>query len=298
MKPILVIALCAGALAACSEAAQETLSAGAPATDAAPAPRARSAIEAAAPGDRSAPTSVPLLAYRYTYRLDAPAKAIDPLVAEHEAACQAAGPSVCQVTRTSVSHESRNTASGQLSLRARPDWLDGFRAGLAKDAEAAGGRVASSNTVTDDLSLSIVDTEAGLRAKGILRDRLEELLRNRSGKLSDLVEIEGQLAQVRGEIDAAQSSLAMMRNRVRMSAITLTYETKGGLARDGAWAPVGEAVRASQDVMAMVVSGLIYIVAGLTPIGALAGLIWLGVARLRKGRRVRRDSAPATLSAP
>ena len=303
MKPILVIALCAGTLAACEKAnyevapETEVASAEAPAADAGAVAPSRASTPPGR-GDYSPPTNIPLLAYSYVYRMETPAKAIDPLVAQHEAACRAAGPSVCQVTETSVSRESRNSASGTLSLRARPDWLEGFRAGLAKDAEDAGGRLASSNTATDDLSRSIVDTEAQIRAQVIMRDRLEDLLRNRTGKLNDIVEIEGQLAQVRGEIDAAQSSLAMMKNRVRMSALTITYATKGGLARDGAWAPVAEAVRASQGVTAGMVSMLIYLVAGLAPISALAALIWLGVARFRKQRRLRPDSAPVTLSAP
>ena len=132
MKRILIVALCVGGLAACQQDQRELSTLEAPAGADASAPVAERSARSAAPGDYSPPANVPLLAYRYLYRINAPAKAIGRLVAKHEAACQAAGPSVCQVTETSVSRESQNTASGRLSLRARPDWLEGFRAGLAK----------------------------------------------------------------------------------------------------------------------------------------------------------------------
>lgn len=321
MKRGVVLALLMGAaLAACSEAEMSEEAAAdavavAPAADAAVEPIAEASH--AAPADAEpitvvesqvAPTvaepraaarravsgpamNIPQLAYSYKYRIEAPAKSIDLLVGKHEAACQAAGPAVCQITGADVRRVSERNVTGTLSLRARPDWMAAFRAGLAADAEGVGGKIAASNTGADDLSASIVDAQAQIRAKEIAGDRLEDLMR-RTGKIEDLANVERELAEMRGEIDAAKSNLALMKNRVRMSSMTIDYGPKGSLAEDGAWRPVGDAVRASQGLAASVVAFLIMLTAGLAPIAVAGGAIFLAVRRLRKKSAVQ-TAAPA-----
>ena len=60
---------------------------------------------------------------------------------------------------------------------------------------------AGSTVETDDLSRSIVDTEAALRSKRALRDRLQALLQRPADKVQDLFDVEQQLTQVQTEID-------------------------------------------------------------------------------------------------
>lgn len=236
--------------------------------------------------------AVAQLAYSYRYGIEAPYGAVAGLLAKHEAACRDAGPAVCQITGSSVQQAGEKEVSGQLTLRARPDWLQSFRDGLARDAGAAGGRLISSETYSEDLSRQIVDTEARLRAKSTLRDRLQALLATRPGKLSDLLELEQSLAQVQGEIDAERSTLEMMRQRVATSALSLDYRSQGVLGVQGAWAPVGDAVRASQGVMANTVGVIILLVAVLAPLSVVAALaLYLG--RLIWKRRKKAKAGPA-----
>ena len=111
----------------------------------------------------TAPAGVPMLAYSYTYGIEAPPRAIRLLVARHEAACAAAGPTVCQMTSANVQEVGEDQIRGSLQLRATPAWLKRFREGLAGEARAEGGRVVQSNVTSEDLSRQIVDTEAALR---------------------------------------------------------------------------------------------------------------------------------------
>ena len=76
----------------------------------------------------------------------------------------------------------------------------------------------------------IVDTEATLRAKRALRDRLQQLLATRPGSLADLLGVERELARVQGEIDSSEPNLASTRTRVAMSAVTIEYAStaRGG----------------------------------------------------------------------
>src|SRR5262249_41203607 len=118
-----------------------------------------------------------LLAYAYAMTLETPAAHVTPVMKKHEAECVQAGPALCQVLGSSTTAMGETDIRGQLQLRAEPRWLKKFRDGLAGDAKAAGGRVTSDAVTSEDLTRSIVDTEAQLRAQKELRGRLEELVR-------------------------------------------------------------------------------------------------------------------------
>ena len=109
---------------------------------------------------------------------------------------------------------------------------DRFRASIEADTRAAGGRLVGSNVQTEDLTRSIVDTDAALRTKRELRDRLEALLQRPSNGVKDLLATEQELARVQGEIDTAQSELAVMRARVQMSGLDIDYRSTSSLAPD------------------------------------------------------------------
>jgi hypothetical protein len=69
----------------------------------------------------------------------------------------------------------------------------------------------------------MVDTEARIRQRQMLVARLTEILRNRAGKVAELVEAERSVAQAQEELDQAQGWLAELRGRVAMSDIEIRY---------------------------------------------------------------------------
>lgn len=246
------------ALAACSRPAEVDSETSAPERAVAESTAADAA--AAAPAEAKTASTperaaivLPQIAYSYAYSIAAPAQAIRDLVGRHEAACVRAGPAVCQVVGSSVSEAGEDRIGGQLILRASAPWIASFRGGLAGQARAAGGRIASAEVSSEDLSRQIVDTEASIRAMTTLRDRLQQHLATRPGKLSELLELERELAEVQGRLDATRSELAVMRGRVAMSELKLTYQSAGVLAPQGVFAPLAEAV---SGVLAALVSAL------------------------------------------
>jgi hypothetical protein len=243
----------------------------------APSPAAPAADAEAKPAATvRAAVTIPMLAYRYAYALEAPSDGIRDLVARHQAACQAAGPAVCQLTGAQVTETGKDRVHGEVSLKATPAWLKSFRAGLDADAKAAGGRVVTSNVNTEDLSRQIVDTEAAVRAQTTLRDRLQALLATHPGKFSELLEVEQELARVQGELDATQSELAEMRGRVETSELRITYDAAGVLAPQGVMSPLGSAIHDFLGIVVSVLAVLIRIFAYLLPIAALVALgVWL-----------------------
>jgi hypothetical protein len=276
--PVLIVGLC---LVACQKQAQGPAGnegpAGAVALHPAPPGTPEAAkLQAASSAATPAPPSVPLLAYSYDYGLSVPPSALRAVVARHEAVCAAAGATQCQVIGSRISEQDADRMAGELEIRAAPTWLKGFRDRLAGDAQGAGGRLFQSDVKSEDLSRQIVDTEAAIRAKTTLRDRLQQLLATRPGKLSDLLEVEQALAGAQGEIDATQSELAMMRSRVATSDLKIHYQSTGLIPPNGAWAPVGRAMGDATGIVAEVLGLLIRMAAALLPLAVVvAAAVWL-----------------------
>lgn len=250
------------------------------------------------PADSDAPATpatAPMLAYAYGYEIEAPTAQVAPLMARHEQGCITAGAAVCQIVGARVSQSGRDHVTAELEMRATPAYVARFRSSVNADAERAGGQVTDSSTESEDLTRAIVDTEAALRAKTTLRDRLQQLLATRSGPLEQLLQLEQELARVQGEIDATQSRLAVMRTRVATSRLTVRYVSEGVMAPDSAMAPARAALENALGLFMATVGAIITVAAVLAPLALIvAPLAWWGLRR----RRQRRNAGPAPTTSP
>jgi hypothetical protein len=260
------------------------------------------AVDASAPpadAPREPAAGGQMLAYAHSATLAAPADELAGLMRRHEAACVAAGPTICQVVGASAQGVD-DDRSAALSLRAEPRWLADFRAKLEGDAKAADGRLIAQSVESEDLTRSITDAAARLRALVALRTRLEALIASRPGKLADLLEVERELARVQAEIDGLESGLAQMRTRVAMSRMDVSYVTRASAVNAGAFSPLADAWNGALGTMARSLAFLIHLAAVLLPFALLlAPLGWL-VLRGRARRRAGRAAAapPVDQSAP
>ena len=159
----------------------------------------------------------------------------------HISACNAAGPAVCVITNSWLNAYSDEEASASLQLRATPDWIEKFLAGVEAEAEAAKGEITNRQTTAEDLTVQIIDSDARLKAQVLLQERIEKLLADRPGTLGELLETQRELARVNGDIDSLKSTLAALRQRVSMSQLSVGYETKRNPVSQGALAPLGDA---------------------------------------------------------
>ncbi len=310
MKAIVTAAVMAFALAGCSRDYKEAPMASAPApmeqavravapemADAAAGGEAVSTEAAADAGGQAAPgapaAGAPMLAYIYGVGLEVPARGVRPLMAAHEQSCRTAGPRVCQVINSSINAQGEDQIYGNISLRAEPRWLETFRAGLEGQAKDAGGRLREQTVASEDLTRAIVDTTARLNAQKTLRDRLQQILRTRPGKLQELLETERELARVQGEIDSAESQLAVMRERVNMSLLNLSYASKPTAVTGGTFDPVLSAFTDFFGIVMQVLGAIIRLVAFAIPIAlVLAPLGWLAL-RWRRGRAAKKAAEAA-----
>jgi len=243
------------------------------------------------------PAPVLYLAYTYGLGIEAPSARVPALMDAHVQACQEAGARLCQIISSSRSGDPESSMQGELSLRAEPQWLRTFMGGIAAQVDDVGGRIDRQTTGAEDLTRQIVDTEARLRAQTTLRDRLQELLRSRPGRLADLLEVERELARVQGEIDAVQSHLAVMRTRVAMSELNIHYHSAPRPIGSDTMQPLRHAFADFLGVIVAGFAGIVYLIAGLIPIAVVvAPLVWLLLRwRKRRGGRFfnrRPGSAP------
>ena len=168
--------------------------------------------------------SAPQLAYKYDYGVRLPAARIRGMLDLDQQDCQAAGPSVCQVTGTSLQGVGGDVLA-RLDLRATEPWLSRFRADIAAQAEDFGGQVIKANLDGQDLSGSIADAKAGIRTQATLRNRVQRLF-ERPGKLTDVMASGQELARAQGDLDTNRAQLADLRNRVAMSRLSINYQAE------------------------------------------------------------------------
>lgn len=309
MRRIAAVLILAGALSACGQAdyaAEQRYAEGvaevsgsyAGSADMAPAPAPPAPMSAEesqqAPSQAAGPAPTLFLAYSYATGFELPSERVEALMGAHERACVEAGARLCQLISANRSGDPQSSMQGYIAIRGEPNWLRTFMAGMESQADQAGGRVISQTTNTEDLTRAIVDTEARLRAQTALRDRLQQLLRERPGRLADLLEVERELARVQGEIDAVQSNLAVMRTRVAMSELNLSYRSAPRPLGSDTFHPLREAFASFLGIVVGVFAGMVVFVAALIPF-VIVGvpLIWLLLRwRKRRGGRIFRRAPP------
>ena len=129
----------------------------------------------------------------------------------------------------------------------------------------------------DDLTRQIVDTDARVKALRTLRDRLQTLLEEKPGEVGDLLQVERELARVQGELDATQSNLAVMRERVDMSVLNIRYETERKAVSPGVFTPLNEAIRDAASIFFESIATLIRWLVAALPFAVVGlPLLWLG----------------------
>lgn len=246
------------------------------------------------PSQPAGPSPVLYLAYTYGVGLEIPSERLSGVMDRHVRACQAAGPRLCQLIGSNRTGDPESYMQGYVSFRGEPNWLRTFMSGLETEADEAGGRIVSQTVNSEDLTRQIVDTEARMRALTSLRDRLQELLRSRPGRLADLLEVERELARVQGELDATQSNLAVMRTRVAMSVLTLNYQSAPRSVGSDTFEPLRNALAGFLGIIVAGFAAIITIIAGLIPVAVVVvPLVWLALRwRRRRGGRFFRQGPP------
>ncbi|MDP3661130.1 DUF4349 domain-containing protein [Phenylobacterium sp.] len=238
----------------------------------------------AAPETTAPAPFTPMLAYRYRYAVFASADSVRALIARHESRCAAAGPTTCQVVLSSVTDQGPGDIVAKLLIRATPVWVEHFRSGVDGETKDVGGKLGQTLAESEDISRPIIDNDATLRAKTTLRDRLQRILDQRPAKISDMLEVERELARVQGELDVLQSELTMMRSRVATSEIEIHYRSAGMAPPAGVRTPLSLALRDMPGIVVETLATILRVIAAAVPWALIGGVLWLFRKRLPRWR--------------
>ena len=84
------------------------------------------------------------------------------------------------------------------------------------------GRVTAEGQSGEEVTAQHADLVARLKNSRETEIRLQDILRNRTGKVRDILEVEQEIARVRGEIEQMESELKTLNHRVDFATINLT----------------------------------------------------------------------------
>lgn len=182
--------------------------------------------------------------------------------------------------------EKDNARTLSLSLRVPQEKLDDFLNGMEGI-----GRVTGRSESTTDMTVQYADNEARLKTLYDKLARLNELMAQ-AEDVSDLVEIEGAIADTQYQIDSYETAQRSIDRRVDMSAVnvTLIEETSAQSAANED-VSLGERVRSAltasikwlgQFLRNMLVF-IVMILPVLVPVAVIALVVWL-IVRRRRGR--------------
>lgn len=150
------------------------------------------------------------------------------------------------------------------------------------------GKVEYVNVGAQDVGEEFTDVSARVANARKLEGRLIELLGTRTGKLSDVLEIERELARVREEIERMEGRLRYLKAHVATSTLSLTvHEPAPVIADGGSGGVIGEAFRQAWRNFVNFIAGFIASLGTLIPLGALALLALWVLGRVWRGRRPR-----------
>lgn len=260
-------------LTACSEATDQTEGASeaiSAASDSTEAVAAEMAIDEPL-GASPIPAAMPKLAYAYGLSFRLPADDVGKLMRRHANLCEQQGPQSCRIIGMDRSGDAEaEDVSGTLQLAVAANHARAVSALLEDEAADLGAEQTATAIGSEEVSKTIVDTEARIRTREDLRDRLTEVLRTRKGSVAELVEAERQVAAVNEEIDQARSWLAETTGRVTFSRMDIAYAAKPAVV-SGFLAPIAGAVGSLGTVLGYVIAALLLLA---TILGPIAGVVW------------------------
>jgi hypothetical protein len=148
------------------------------------------------------------------------------------------------------------------------------------------GKVEALNEFSEDVGEEYVDVTARVQNAKRLEARLIELLANRTGRLSDVLAVERELARVREEIERYEGRLRFLRTRAAMSTLQVTvHEAFPVVSARGESGVLGDAFKQAWRNFVGFIAAIIALTGLLIPLAVLGVVAWFVVRRWWSRRR-------------
>ena len=125
------------------------------------------------------------------------------------------------VATSSSERQANGKLRGQLIVKVLPEKLDEFLLKLRGI-----GEVKNQTLGTDDVTKQYFDTESRLNNARTMEQRLIDILKTKTGKVSDLLEVEKELGRVREQIEQMQGSIKYLDAQIAFATVTITIAEK------------------------------------------------------------------------
>jgi hypothetical protein len=125
------------------------------------------------------------------------------------------------IATTDSEKQANGKLRGQVVAKILPDNLDRF---LRKVRGL--GELKNQTLGTEDVTKAYFDTDARLKNARVMEQRLIDMLKTKTGKVSDLLEVEKELGRVREEIEKMQGELKYWDSQVQLATVTISLAEK------------------------------------------------------------------------
>ncbi|MEO8563166.1 MAG: DUF4349 domain-containing protein [bacterium] len=178
------------------------------------------------------------------------------------------------VANTALRGGKEEQRSATLELRVPSDKFDGLLSALSQL-----GKVESVTATAEDVAEEYVDLGARAANARKVEARLIEMLATRTGKLSDVLTVEQELARVRMEAERYDARIRWLERRASLSSLDVTiHEPLPLLEPQRGPGPLADALAEAWSRMVGVVAWCIAALGVLVPLGVLIG-VGIAVAR-------------------
>ena len=122
---------------------------------------------------------------------------------------------------TNSQKQANGKLRGQVIVKVLPENLDRF---LQKIRGL--GELKNQTLGTEDVTKAYFDTDARLKNARVMEERLIEMLKTKTGKVSDLLQVEKELGRVREDIEKMQGELKYWDSQVQFATVTISLAEK------------------------------------------------------------------------
>jgi len=189
------------------------------------------------------------------------------------------------ISTSSSSMSSSGKKQGTITVRIPADKFDGFVSEVSQI-----GKVMSQNINASDVTEEYIDLEARLKTQKELEQRLYDLLKTKTSGLSDILEIENKLADVRGKIESTEGRMKFLMSQATFSTLAISvYEpnlletTSGG----GFFSEIWDAIVSGLKGLTNVIKFLIIAFIALLPFLIIAYIVYIIIRRKIRKRNNR-----------
>ena len=125
------------------------------------------------------------------------------------------------VATTNSDKQANGKLRGQMIVKVLPENLDRFLQKLR-----GVGELKNQTLGTEDVTKAYFDADARLKNARVMEQRLIDMLKTKTGKVSDLLQVEKELGRVRGEIEKMQGDLKYWDSQVQFATAAISLGEK------------------------------------------------------------------------